>query len=116
MLWLRHRNDENKNNAKGLCEILSLKLFVRVSKQQGLRGVTNYIVKFVTSPSNGLYEATITCDGGGHKIRTCAAPDISRTNLYGSQPECIRNVAPRLAKYCYCKDYKGKPSKLERDL
>ena len=109
-------NSENKKYARGLCEKLSLKRFVRASRQKGLRGVTNYQLKFVTSPNNGLYEASIACDGGGEKIHTCGSPDISRTNIYGSQPECIREVAPRLAMYCYCVDYKGKPSNLESNL
>ena len=109
-------NAENTRYANGLCQKLSLKLFVRAAKQEGLRGVVNYQVKYVTSPGNGLYEASIACDGGGKTITKCAGPEISRTNLYGSQPECIREVAPRLARFCYCKDYKGAPSILEKNL
>ena len=109
-------NKENKKYAGGLCEILALKDFVSAFKQQGLRYVTNYQLKFVTYPNNGLYEATITCDGKENKISTCAAPEISRTNLYGSQPECIREIAPRLARYCYCKNYVGEPSELPSEI
>jgi len=117
---ISYMNGENEKYAGKLCEPLSLHRSIRASKQTGLRGVTNFRVKFVTSPGNGLYEASVTCETvkrkGATTLKQCAAPDISRTNLYGSQPECIRDIAPRLARYCYCKSYKGRPSKLEKHL
>ena len=30
-------------------------------------------------------------------------PEISRINVYGSQPHCIVKTLPELRKYCYCK-------------
>lgn len=59
-----------------------------------------YEVTFKVSPSGGLFEATLHVYNNG-LIHVYS--DISRTNKYGTQADCIQKESPHLRKYCYCK-------------
>ena len=64
-----------------------------------------YEVNFVVSPSNAEYEASgevVTKADGETEINIDT--HISRTNLYGNQPQCIFSEFPHLRAYCFCKD------------
>lgn len=102
---LKYMNTQNEKYAKDKCAKLTLKTFNKASTVQDINKASRYQVMFSTSPSDGMFEATITCTGKG-----CGVPEISRLNLYGKQPDCIRKTAPRLAKYCYCKTFKNMTS------
>eukprot|EP00794_Sanderia_malayensis_P006021 gene6021-6720_t len=60
----------------------------------------SYRLILTVKPSGGMYEASIYKDGenGVH-----IDPEISRINLYGSQPKCIAEKYPHLRKFCFCK-------------
>ena len=64
-----------------------------------------YQVTIVTRPGNGEYEATVKVHpqtdrkGLGFEI----SGEISRITMYGSAADCIINVNPWLAKFCYCR-------------
>ncbi|XP_019639601.1 PREDICTED: uncharacterized protein LOC109481454 [Branchiostoma belcheri] len=53
-----------------------------------------------TSPSNALFEATVTVS---FKLQTYTVHGISRINMYGDQPHCIMDQYPHIRQYCYCK-------------
>lgn len=60
-----------------------------------------YQVTIKTAPGDGQFEATVK-----HDLRTdkyvLGDKDISRTNLYGSAPDCVAKYYPHLRPYCYC--------------
>lgn len=58
-----------------------------------------FMLKFRTSPNEGMYEMTIKLRNGKLEFDERA---ISRTNKYGDQPKCVRDKMPHLRKYCYC--------------
>ena len=58
-----------------------------------------YQLQFVTSPNEGLFEATVKY----HKRRFVVSTSISRINKYGDQPACIASKLPHVRKYCLCK-------------
>uniref|UniRef100_A0A2C9M9Z7 Uncharacterized protein n=1 Tax=Biomphalaria glabrata TaxID=6526 RepID=A0A2C9M9Z7_BIOGL len=60
-----------------------------------------YQISFQTAPGAGRFEATIRHSKSTNKW-TLSESDISRTNLYGSDPDCIANTFPNLRPYCYC--------------
>ena len=62
---------------------------------------TVYQIQFVVSPSDGLFEASVSLRGEGIFINPA---EISRINAYGDQPHCVRDTNPQLLKYCYCRN------------
>ena len=58
----------------------------------------SYQVRFRTKPSYGIFEASVKVIDG-HFI---VSKHISRINIYGSQPDCIKTSYPHLRKFCYC--------------
>ena len=63
-----------------------------------------YQVTFSVYPSGGEYEVTADCSYNEiYGNRTLQQFEISRTNLYGNQPDCISKQYPHLRKYCFCK-------------
>ena len=62
---------------------------------------TVYQIQFVVSPSDGLFEASVSLRGEGIFINPA---EISRINAYGDQPHCVRDTNPHLLKYCYCRN------------
>ena len=65
----------------------------------------HYQITLETSPSGALYEATVQVNKqlGTYNVQR---DDISRINVYGNQPFCVRDSFPALMKFCYCKGYK----------
>lgn len=63
-----------------------------------------YQVTIVTKPGDAMFEATVQY--GLHRQDLKVLPTISRVNMYGNQPYCIREAFPDLRKFCYCKDFK----------
>lgn len=61
-----------------------------------------YQLKIVTSPSYGIYEATVFHDTNSNEFHVKVS-DISRINVYGGQARCIYSENPELRKFCYCK-------------
>jgi hypothetical protein len=58
----------------------------------------NYLVSFVTDPSNAELEATVSCDNECKDLKIIGA--VSRLNRYGDQSYCVSDS--ELRKYCYC--------------
>jgi hypothetical protein len=71
--------------------------------KQGEEYFCRYRLQFVTSPNEGLFEATVKY----HKKRVVVGTSISRINKYGDQPACVAAKLPHVRKYCLCKDYTG---------
>ena len=73
--------------------------FVPELSDKTQRSFAVYMLKFSTSPNDGIYEMTIKLRNGKLEFddRT-----ISRTNKYGDQPKCVMDRMPHLRKYCYC--------------
>ncbi|KAM3968686.1 uncharacterized protein ACR2FA_012819 [Aphomia sociella] len=61
-----------------------------------------YQIKIAVGPGKGVYEASLTYlvkqDTFDVDIR-----DISRTNAYGNEPDCISATHPHLNMFCYCR-------------
>ncbi|XP_078613122.1 uncharacterized protein LOC144882890 [Branchiostoma floridae x Branchiostoma japonicum] len=53
-----------------------------------------------TSPSNALFEATVTVS---FEHQSYTLQGISRINKYGDQPHCIMDLNPNIRQFCYCK-------------
>ncbi|XP_063631862.1 uncharacterized protein LOC134803085 [Cydia splendana] len=62
----------------------------------------NYQVKIAVGPGHGIYEASMTYRVNEDKF-TIHTKDISRTNPYRSEPDCISKTHPHLNPYCYCR-------------
>lgn len=58
----------------------------------------SYQVKFRTKPGDGIFEASVKVIEGDFFVNE----HISRVNIYGSQPDCIKTSHPHLRKFCYC--------------
>ena len=71
--------------------------------KQGEEYFCRYQLQFVTSPSEGLFEATVKY----YRKRFVVGTGISRVNKYNDQPACVADKLPHLRKYCLCKDYTG---------
>jgi hypothetical protein len=55
-----------------------------------------------TKPGGGHFEATVKHDvGNGAFISN--VKDVSRTNAYGKDPDCVASRFPHLVRFCYCK-------------
>ncbi|XP_028161246.1 uncharacterized protein LOC114353432 isoform X2 [Ostrinia furnacalis] len=63
----------------------------------------NYQVKITVGPGTGVYEATLTHRTAEEKF-TVDVRDISRTNMYHHEPDCIHLTHPHLNMFCYCKN------------
>ncbi|RWS30611.1 hypothetical protein B4U80_03084 [Leptotrombidium deliense] len=61
-----------------------------------------YQLQLVTSPSQGIYEATLQYNTALKSFKVTES-QISRVNMYGNQPHCIYQTHQGLRKYCYCK-------------
>ena len=57
-----------------------------------------YQLRFRTKPGNGEFEVSVKIIEGKFIVNG----HISRINIYGSQPNCIKASYPHLRKYCYC--------------
>ncbi|XP_061725768.1 uncharacterized protein LOC133531518 isoform X3 [Cydia pomonella] len=62
----------------------------------------NYQVKIAVGPGHGIYEASMTYLVNEDKFMIHTR-DISRTNAYRSEPDCISKTHPHLNPYCYCR-------------
>ncbi|KAL0859749.1 hypothetical protein ABMA27_010108 [Loxostege sticticalis] len=71
----------------------------------------NYQVKMTVGPSTGVFEATITYMLKGDKF-SVESRDISRTNMYHHEPDCIHQTHPHLNMFCYCKNQVQESSNL----
>ncbi|XP_052747950.1 uncharacterized protein LOC113514803 isoform X2 [Galleria mellonella] len=61
-----------------------------------------YQAKIAVAPGNGLYEASLTYHIKEDKFDVDIR-DISRTNAYGNEPDCISVTHPHLNMFCYCR-------------
>ena len=61
-----------------------------------------YQVGIRTEPGDASYEGTVTYIVKKDKFESHKL-EISRTNKYGNQPQCLMDELPHLRKYCYCK-------------
>ncbi|XP_061714601.1 LOW QUALITY PROTEIN: uncharacterized protein LOC133523106 [Cydia pomonella] len=62
----------------------------------------NYQIKIVVGPGHGIYEASMTYLVNEDKFMIHTR-DISRTNAYSTEPDCISKLHPHLNPYCYCR-------------
>ena len=63
------------------------------------RQIGVFMLKFETSPNDGIYEMSVQMSGGKLQFNERT---ISRTNAYGDQPKCVADKMPHLRKYCFC--------------
>ncbi|KAL0859751.1 hypothetical protein ABMA27_010110 [Loxostege sticticalis] len=63
----------------------------------------NYQVRMTVGPGNGVFEGTVTYITKSNYFLV-KSTDISRTNRYGHNPDCIHLSHPHLNMFCYCKD------------
>ncbi|XP_073966009.1 uncharacterized protein isoform X2 [Choristoneura fumiferana] len=61
----------------------------------------NYQIKIVVGPGRGVYEASMTYVVSEDRF-IINTRDISRTNAYRNEPDCISDTHPHLNSYCYC--------------
>ncbi|XP_065172102.1 uncharacterized protein [Atheta coriaria] len=61
-----------------------------------------YQIKLKLFPGAGIFEATLI-HNLDQDVFTVKEEDISRINVYGTQPWCIATTHPNLRKFCYCK-------------
>lgn len=61
-----------------------------------------YLVTLVTTPGDGVFEATATYRVHDD-VFVVDSKSLSRINKYGSQPHCIMDELPHLRQFCYCK-------------
>ena len=64
-------------------------------------GVCHYQVQIVTSPNNGIFEATVRLSSGSAFVN----PQLSRIDRYGDQPRCIIETHHHMREYCYYLGY-----------
>ena len=67
--------------------------------KQGEEYFCRYQLQLLTSPNEGLFEATVKYVKGKFIVGT----SISRINVYGDQPKCIAAKLPHVRKFCLCK-------------
>ena len=58
----------------------------------------SYQVRFRTVPGYGIFEAWVKLVNGKFIVNE----PISRINIYGSHPDCIKSSHPHLRQFCYC--------------
>jgi hypothetical protein len=85
---LQYRNLDYEGNIKfSMNEIVGIKLYQLVVH---------------TKPGGGHFEATVK-----HDLRKGTfisnVKDVSRTNAYGKDPDCVAPRFPHLVRFCYCK-------------
>ncbi|KAL0860935.1 hypothetical protein ABMA27_009467 [Loxostege sticticalis] len=62
----------------------------------------NYQVKMTVGPGTAVFEGTITYNTKSDQF-SVDSRDISRTNRYNHEPDCIQHTHPHLNMYCFCK-------------
>ncbi|KAL0811354.1 hypothetical protein ABMA28_009764 [Loxostege sticticalis] len=71
---------------------------------QALLDYINGLLEPMTvDPGAAVFEGTVTYDTKTGDF-SVDSRDISRTNRYNREPDCIHLTHPHLNKYCYCKD------------
>ena len=73
----------------------------KVLKGKKPKGVCHYQVQIVTSPNNGIFEATVRLRSGSAFVN----PQLSRIDRYGDQPRCIIETHHHMREYCYYLGY-----------
>jgi hypothetical protein len=101
------KNARKKSDNSTLCEKLTLKSILSAlkSEEDDLNNV-NYLLTFVVSPSEGIFETTVKLKQNEY-FETSGA--VSRLNSFGDQNWCVKNDALRLI--CYCKSDKHNESR-----
>ena len=61
-----------------------------------------YQVTIRTDPGGAMFEGTVKHNSKLDSF-TVEEKEISRINMYGNQPHCVREQYPHLRPYCYCK-------------
>jgi hypothetical protein len=74
--------------------------------REAMLDIVHLDVTVVTSPHNGLFEATVVVNFKDDSVKL--NPGLSRLDRYGEQSACIQKRYPDLLKYCLCKDFKIK--------
>ena len=59
--------------------------------------------QFETNPGNALFEATTIYFLAKDSFQV-DMDQVSRVNMYGDSPKCVRDQFPHLRPYCYCKN------------
>lgn len=89
-----------------LCEPLTLLHVLEAYRAQLNKGDTKnreiYLLRFVTMPNKGQFEATVTYSDSLPDDRNVEVTgSVSRLNTYGSQSACMMDVV--IKKYCMCR-------------
>ena len=95
---------EFEEEPRSKCSTLTLKNIINIeyTMNDGDSSIT-YNIIFRVSPSDATFDLRVTKNGNARTYRV--DPEISRTNLYGNQPACIQMKYPKLAPFCYCKNF-----------
>ncbi|XP_045199770.2 uncharacterized protein LOC123554018 [Mercenaria mercenaria] len=75
----------------------------------------HFQITIETLPNHGLYESTVQVNMTSG-MYTVIETEISRLDMYGSQPACIQEKYPDLRKYCYCKNQESEKKNSTRAL
>lgn len=75
----------------------------------------HFQITIETVPNHGLYESTVQVNMTSGEY-TVIETEISRLDMYGSQPACVQEKYPDLRKYCYCKNRKLDEKNLTKSL
>jgi len=89
-------NDETHS----LCVKLKFKSLISVDQEDTVDGQT-WSIMLQVSPSDAAFDVRVTKDTKSHKF--IIDPEVSRTNMYGNQANCIENKYPKVVFFCYCK-------------
>ncbi|XP_076347313.1 uncharacterized protein LOC143245166 [Tachypleus tridentatus] len=93
--WLKDYSD--KCAKLKLEKILNARVSTNTNKYV-FQGNVNYLVTVRTSPSEALFEGTVTLNKNTNNLTV--VDDVSRINIYGNQSSCILDT--HLKKFCFC--------------
>uniref|UniRef100_A0A7M5X907 Uncharacterized protein n=2 Tax=Clytia hemisphaerica TaxID=252671 RepID=A0A7M5X907_9CNID len=94
---------ESYKEAIPICAKLELKKIIslEMGKVPG-EDADLFNIMLQVSPSNATFDVRVTRK---HNDELIVNGEMSRTNLYGKQPTCIKFKYPKLAKFCYCRSW-----------
>ena len=90
----------SNNKANSLCAKLEHKKVLSIDQEDAINGPVWTLILQV-SPSDATFDVRVISKND----KLVVDPEISRTNAYGEQPNCIATKYPKLAFFCYCKSH-----------
>ena len=99
---VKHMNEliTSNNETSTLCAKLEHKKVLSIDQEDAIDGPIWTLILQV-SPSDATFDVRVISKDD----KLVVDPEISRTNAYGNQPNCIATKYPKLAFFCYCKSH-----------